>query len=38
MSRAFAAAYHRAYVKMRDAFLRIPGVTYADWQPKAKTQ
>ena len=38
MSLTFAAAYHCGYVKMRDAFLRIPRVTYADWQPKAKTQ
>ena len=38
MSPAFAAAYYCAYVKTRDAFLRIPRVTYADWQPKAKTQ
>ena len=27
-----------AYVKTRDAFLRIPRVTYADWQQKAKKQ
>jgi len=25
-------------VKTRDAFLRIPRVTYADWQQKAKKQ
>ena len=38
MSPAFAAAYHRAYVKTRDAFLPMPRVTYADWRPEAKTQ
>ena len=27
-----------AYVKTRDAFLRIPRVTYADWQQNAKKQ
>jgi flavin reductase (DIM6/NTAB) family NADH-FMN oxidoreductase RutF len=27
-----------AYVKTRDAFLRIPRVTYADWQQNAKRQ